>query len=238
MQSDPTKIAILIDVENVPVEHIKKSLEQIKTLGLIKSIRAYADWSTISATTKTKWTQLVNHYAIETIQHFKNAQKNSSDFSLIIDAMDLLYSKEFACFCIISSDSDFQQLAIRIRQDGVQVYGYGEEKTPKIYQIACNKFTVLKSQVAPQKTDQTKKATPKQLKDKNIALTLIQSACTQCESKDGWIYLGTLAKTIKGIEERFSTKDYGHATLSKLLKACPTHFELDNRNSNVRLLKY
>ena len=122
------KLAILIDADNAQASIVDKLLEEISRYGTASVKRAYGDWTTSNL---KGWKDVLHKVAIQPMQQFSyTTGKNSTDSSLIIDAMDLLHSGKLDGFCIVSSDSDFTRLATRIREAGLVVYGFGERKTP------------------------------------------------------------------------------------------------------------
>ncbi len=137
------RLAVLIDADNtfnvIPV--IDELFEEISKFGDASVRRIYGDWTD---TRLKRWKEVLPKHAIQPIQQFANTTgKNATDSALIIDAMDLLYSAPLDGFCIVSSDSDFTRLAIRFREAGKLVYGFGEEKTPDSLMAACNKFIYI-----------------------------------------------------------------------------------------------
>lgn len=130
------KLAVLIDADNATASIIEPLLKEVAKYGTAHVKRVYGDWT---STHLNSWQDKLNKYAIQPIQQFSyTSGKNSTDSSLIIDAMDLLYTSNFNGFCIVSSDSDFTRLACRIRESGLVVYGFGEKKTPEPFQKACD----------------------------------------------------------------------------------------------------
>lgn len=135
------KLAVLIDADNVPYSNIKGMMEEIAKYGTPTTKRIYADWTRPNA---TGWKNVLAEHAITPIQQYAYTYgKNSSDSALIIDAMDLLYSDKLDGFCIVSSDSDFTRLAVRLRESGMKVIGIGEKKTPKAFIAACDRFIFI-----------------------------------------------------------------------------------------------
>src|SRR6201994_5068354 len=135
------KLAVLIDADNVPYANIKEMLEEISKNGTPTIKRIYADWT---KPTVSGWKGVLLENAITPIQQYSyTSGKNSSDSALIIDAMDLLYSDKINGFCIVSSDSDFTRLAIRLREAGMKVIGIGEKKTLIPFITACDKFIYI-----------------------------------------------------------------------------------------------
>lgn len=137
------RLAVLIDADNTfpVIDIIDELFEEISKFGDASIKRIYGDWTTEKL---KNWKPVLPKHAIQPIQQYANTKgKNSTDSALIIDAMDLLYSAPLDGFCIISSDSDFTRLAIRFRESGKIVYGFGEEKTPESLRAACNKFIYI-----------------------------------------------------------------------------------------------
>ncbi|MFT3794324.1 NYN domain-containing protein [Flavobacterium sp.] len=141
MQNKELKLAVLIDADNVPYSNVKGMMEEIAKYGTPTTKRIYADWTRPNA---NGWKTVLAEHAITPVQQYAyTTGKNSSDSALIIDAMDLLYSGKLDGFCIVSSDSDFTRLAVRLRESGMKVIGIGEKKTPKAFIAACDRFIFI-----------------------------------------------------------------------------------------------
>ncbi len=137
------KFAILIDTDNISFKYISAIMDEMTRHGVVTYRRAYGDWTSTHA--KGWKTKLVEN-SITPMQQFSNTVgKNATDSTLIIDAMDILYTGNVDGFCIVSSDGDFTRLAIRLRESGMVVVGMGEEKTPRSFRTACSQFTVLEN---------------------------------------------------------------------------------------------
>lgn len=137
------RLAVLIDADNTfpVIDIIDELFEEISKFGDASIRRIYGDWTTERL---KKWKPVLPKHAIQPVQQYANTKgKNSTDSALIIDAMDLLYQAPLDGFCIVSSDSDFTRLAVRFRESGKLVYGFGEEKTPESLIAACNKFIYI-----------------------------------------------------------------------------------------------
>ncbi|NLL65680.1 MAG: NYN domain-containing protein [Clostridiaceae bacterium] len=135
------RMAILIDADNISYEYLDALMSEVARYGLPTIKRIYGDWTSPNL---NGWKPLLQEYAIIPIQQFSyTTGKNSTDSALIIDAMDLLYTEKVDVFCLVSSDSDFTRLAMRLREEGRKVYGFGEQKTPKAFIAACDKFIYL-----------------------------------------------------------------------------------------------
>ena len=137
------RFAILFDTDNISAKYISAIMDEMTKHGIVTYRRAYGDWTSTHA--KGWKTKLVEN-SITPMQQFSNTVgKNATDSTLIIDAMDILYTGNVDGFCIVSSDGDFTRLAIRLRESGMAVIGMGEEKTPRSFRTACSQFTVLEN---------------------------------------------------------------------------------------------
>ena len=137
------RLAVLIDADNTfkVIDIIDELFEEISKFGDASVRRIYGDWTQNQL---SRWKEVLPKHAIQPMQQYANTKgKNSTDSALIIDAMDLLYTAPLDGFCIVSSDSDFTRLAIRFRESGKLVYGFGEEKTPESLRAACNQFIYI-----------------------------------------------------------------------------------------------
>lgn len=165
------RLAVLIDADNTfpVIDIIDELFEEISKFGDASIKRIYGDWTTEKL---KNWKPVLPKHAIQPIQQYANTKgKNSTDSALIIDAMDLLYSAPLDGFCIISSDSDFTRLAIRFRESGKIVYGFGEEKTPESLRAACNKFIyieILSQQKVNISANEDSKEIKTQLEESNL----------------------------------------------------------------------
>ena len=132
------RLAVLIDADNAQPSITEGLLSEVAKYGVASVKRIYGDWTTPSL---TGWKSVLLEHSIHPVQQFRyTVGKNATDTAMIIDAMDLLYTRRFDGFCLVSSDSDFTRLASRIREEGLLVYGFGEQKTPKAFVSACDKF--------------------------------------------------------------------------------------------------
>jgi uncharacterized LabA/DUF88 family protein len=150
------RLAVLIDADNIPSGIVKEMMEEIAKYGTPTFKRIYADWT---RPTLAGWKKVLLENAITPIQQYSySTGKNSSDSAMIIDAMDILYSGRVDGFCIVSSDSDFTRLAIRLREAGMKVIGFGERKTLSALISACDKFIYL--EILRRQPEQTLLPTP------------------------------------------------------------------------------
>ncbi|MFA6770391.1 MAG: NYN domain-containing protein, partial [Bacteroidales bacterium] len=139
MNNSIFNIAVLIDGDNAQAKIIKEIIEEVSKYGKVTIRRIYGDWTTPQM---NSWKEILNNYSISPIQKFNyTTGKNSTDSSLIIDAMDILHSRGVHGFCIVSSDSDYTGLAKRIREEGLFVMGIGRKSTPIAFVNSCEIFT-------------------------------------------------------------------------------------------------
>ena len=205
------KLAVLIDAENAQASLSSELLAEIAKYGIVNVKRAYGDWTT---TTLKGWKNVLHKHAIQPIQQFSYTQgKNASDSSLIIDAMDLLHSNHLDGFCLISSDSDFTRLATRIRESGLVVYGFGEEKTPEAFISACDKFIFTEVLKAKPQLPIQNQDTQNKLKE------IVISAIKAVSKEDGWAALSGVGGYITKNNPSFDSRNYGHEKLGKLIKS-------------------
>src|SRR5574343_1219569 len=136
---EPTlRLAVLIDADNAQAAVIEGILAEVARFGEASVKRIYGDFTSPNS---SSWKKVLQKYALKPVQQFAyTTGKNATDSTLIIDAMDLLYTRKFDGFCLITSDSDFTGLAVRLREEGLLVYGFGEQKTPEAFRNACHKF--------------------------------------------------------------------------------------------------
>jgi uncharacterized LabA/DUF88 family protein len=215
-ESRSPRLAVLIDADNTSAKIANGLFEEIAKLGEASVRRIYGDFS---STRSKGWTDILAKHAIIPLQQFAyTTGKNASDITLVIDAMDLLHSGRFDGFCLVSSDSDFTRLAARIREQGVDVFGFGEQKTPESFRQACRRFVYTENLVAPVTHNQDAAAAPKPLQSASAATPLIKKAITQLESEDGWVTLGEVGKQLANLASDFDPRTYGFRKLSDLVR--------------------
>jgi uncharacterized LabA/DUF88 family protein len=225
--SPQTRLAVLIDADNAQPSITDALLTEIAKYGVASVKRIYGDWTTPSL---GGWKAVLLEHSIQPVQQFRyTVGKNATDTAMIIDAMDLLYTKRFDGFCLVSSDSDFTRLASRIREEGLLVYGLGEKKTPKAFVSACDKFIfteVLRFQVDEEPT--VKKKSPNELKGDARLVNLLRNALEAASDESGWANLGTLGSNIAKQAPEFDPRNYGFSKLGDLVAATKL-FEVDER---------
>jgi len=225
------RIAMLIDGENAQSSLIDKMVAETGKYGMVTVRRIYGDWTTPQM---KSWKDVLNTHAIQPIQQFRyTIGKNSSDASLIIDAMDILYEGTVHGFCLVSSDSDYTRLATRIREKGLFVMGIGRKNTPPAFVKACEVFVYTENLMPEKKiikiVPQQQEAIPGNVT--NDPLPLLKNAFDMAEQEDGWAFLGTLGGRLRQLDPGFDSRTYGYNQLSQLVKAQKDTFEIKENKS-------
>jgi uncharacterized LabA/DUF88 family protein len=241
------KLAVLIDADNVPYSNVKGMMEEIAKFGTPTTKRIYADWTRPNA---NGWKSVLLEHAITPIQQYSyTVGKNSSDSAMIIDAMDLLYSDKVDGFCIVSSDSDFTRLAIRLRESGMKVIGIGEKKTPNSFIVACDRFIYIEvldgaiNKKLPKRSTDTKKPIEKPV-EKSLnkidlqTIELIETTIEDICDDDGWAFLGDVGNLIVKKKPEFDPRNYGFTKLTPMLKSLTEILEIDERESDKKGIKH
>jgi len=226
-------LAVLIDGDNIPSAQVKEMIEEIAKYGNPSIKRIYGDWTKPHL---SKWKNLLLENAITPIQQYGyTTGKNATDSAMIIDAMDILYSRKVNGFCLVSSDSDFTRLATRLREAGMQVIGIGEKKTPNPFIVACDKFIyieILKSRAANsenQKEKQQDKSSVDVVTKKVIQF--IASTIADVSDDDGWAFLGDVGGLLVKKQPNFDSRNFGFDKLTPLIKSIG-EFEVEQRENS------
>jgi len=211
------RLAVLIDADNASAKIADGLFEEIAKIGEASVRRIYGDFA--NARSKA-WTDVLARHAIIPQQQFAyTTGKNASDITLVIDAMDLLHSGRFDGFCLVSSDSDFTRLAARIREQGVDVFGFGEQKTPESFRQACRRF-IYTENLLPVTAGNGSDAstTSKSLQPPSAATPIIKKVIGQMETEDGWVLLGAVGTQLANLASDFDPRTYGFRKLSDLVR--------------------
>jgi uncharacterized LabA/DUF88 family protein len=219
------RLAVLIDAENASAKIVDGLFEEIAKIGEASVRRIYGDFS--NARSKAWADTLSKHAIIPHQQYSYTSGKNASDITLVIDAMDLLHSGRFQGFCLVSSDSDFTRLAARIREEGVNVFGFGEQKTPESFRQACRRF-IYTENLLPNSSEDSQDAASaaKSLKPAKAATPIIKKVVAQMEGDDGWVLLGEVGKQLANLASDFDPRTFGSSKLSDLVRKTNA-FEID-----------
>src|ERR1700756_3527248 len=219
MPSEPRspRLAVLIDADNASAKIVDGLFEEIAKIGEASVRRIYGDFSNPRS---QGWADTLSKHAIIPQQQFAyTTGKNAYDITLVIDAMDLLHSGRFDGFCLVSSDSDFTRLAARIREQGVDVFGFGEQKTPESFRQACRKFIYTENLLPEAQVSTAEEGTStKALQPPSAAIPILNRAMMQMETEDGWVGLGAVGQRLANIASDFDPRTYGYRKLSDLVR--------------------
>ena len=259
------RLAVLIDADNAPRSALGDVMAEVAVYGTPTIKRIYGDWTTPNL---ASWKPLLLENAITPVQQYGyTTGKNSTDSAMIIDAMDILYTGQVDGFVLVSSDSDFTRLAIRLREAGKKVYGMGEKKTPNPFIVACDKFVyieVIRSAAQQERAEEAAREEPKEppkparraarKKGAEAApapapeaeppsrvpkeiITLLADSVEMLVDEDGYAPLGEVANLLVRKKRDFDPRNFGFSKLSKLVKALP-RFEVDVRQGGQSNMKH
>ena len=232
-EENDLKLAVLIDADNIPYSNIKGMLNEIAKFGIPTIKRIYGDWT---KPTVSGWKPALLKHAITPIQQYSyTTGKNATDSAMIIDAMDILHSEKVDGFCIVSSDSDFTRLAIRLRESGMVVIGIGEKKTPQPFIVACNKFIyieIIGALAIPKQTPKTTTTSDRKTEIDvidNKFIQLLKSSIEDMADDDGWAFLAAVGALLNKKKPDFDPRNYGFSKLTPLIKSLSKYFTVDER---------
>ena len=259
------RLAVLIDADNAPRSALGDVMAEVAVYGTPTIKRIYGDWTTPNL---ASWKPLLLENAITPVQQYGyTTGKNSTDSDMIIDDMAILYTGQVDGFVLVSSDSDFTRLAIRLREAGKKVYGMGEKKTPNPFIVACDKFVyieVIRSAAQQERAEEAAREEPKEppkparrtAKKKGAeaapppapeaeppargpkeSITRLADSVEMLADEDGYAPLGEVANLLVRKKRDFDPRNFGFSKLSKLVKALP-RFEVDVRQGGQSNMKH
>ncbi|GGG80377.1 hypothetical protein GCM10011415_32180 [Salipiger pallidus] len=214
MTQDNRLLAVLIDADNTSPKYARAIFDELASLGEASVRRLYGDFSSQQM---AGWSKIAAEFGLVPLHSPANTVgKNASDIALVIDAMDLMHTGRFDGFVLVSSDSDFTRLASRIREQGLDVYGMGMQKTPDAFRKACKRFIFLENlDGAPEQKPGNQ--APKPVAGLEEARNLIFTAMDAIEQDDDWYTLGQLGQFITAANPDFDTRTFGKRKLSDLV---------------------
>ncbi|WP_296048966.1 NYN domain-containing protein [uncultured Alteromonas sp.] len=212
---DKEKIAIFIDADNAPAVKIDTVLSELAKHGVVNIRKAYGNWKNQNLKT---WEDLLHEYAIQPVQQFDLTKgKNATDIALVIDVMDVLYTKDVDVICLVSSDCDFTPLVTRCLAEGKFVVGFGERKAPKPFVNSCSRFLYLDKESDPD-AEATVQTQHQKLKSDTKLMNLLRQAVDAVSEENGWAQLGLIGNHISN-HTSFDQRNYGFKKLSDLFMA-------------------
>jgi len=219
------RLAVLIDADNTSAKIAAGLFEEIAKFGEASVRRIYGDFA--SSCSKA-WNDVLARHAIIPQQQFAyTTGKNASDIALVIDAMDLLHTGRFDGFCLVSSDSDFTRLALRIREQGLDVFGFGTQKAPESFRQACRRFIYTENLVPTVSSNGTEATEAPSLRQPSAATPVIKKVIAQMECEDGWVSLSAVGAQLANLASDFDPRTYGFRKLSDLVKKTNS-FDIDH----------
>jgi uncharacterized protein (TIGR00288 family) len=239
--SDKQRIALLIDCDNVSYRSVEGVLSFLAKYGKVNVRHAFGDWQ---AEQLKGWVGKLQPNAIRPMQQFAyTKQKNATDSAMIIDAMDLLYSNTVDAFALMTSDCDFTPLVMRLRESGLTVFGFGEEKTPDAFVDSCSQFVFIEklaeleqsSEPDKQSNTPTTRVPGKTLRQKSDIVRLLRNAVEESSDDAGWSNLSAVGTYISN-NSSFSPINYGYAKLGDIVREIGL-FETEIRQGSALFVK-
>ncbi|MCB1604454.1 MAG: NYN domain-containing protein [Gammaproteobacteria bacterium] len=238
------RIALLIDCDNVSHKAIDGVMSELAKYGVVNIRKAYGNWKSPHS---QGWEEKLHPFAITPVQQFVyTAGKNATDAAMIIDAMDLLYSQPVDAFALMTSDSDFTPLAMRILTSGLKVYGFGAKKTPAPFISACSQFIFIENLIGVEQIDSedqelsdnsgARKLTRNELRQDSGLVRLLRTAVEQTVEDDGWSHLGQVGQYISN-NSSFSPVNYGYKKLSEIIRISDLFKIAMRKNNSVMYIR-
>jgi len=217
MPSPPSNsIALLIDADNAPSSKIDFIIAELANHGVVNIRRAYGNWKKHGL---KGWEDALHGHAIQPMQYFDLVKgKNATDMGLLIDAMDILYTKDVQTFALVSSDCDFTSLVRRLREDGKEVIGFGAKRTPDAFVNSCTRFLYLDEDENSEQARKHAALTNDQLKSNTRLMRTLRNAVRAAMGDDGWARLSPVGSHIAN-QGPLNHRTYGFDKLSDLFAA-------------------
>jgi uncharacterized protein (TIGR00288 family) len=234
--AEKKRIALLIDCDNVSHNSIEGVLEELAKYGTVNVRHAHGDWNNQNL---SGWREKLHPHAIRPMQQFAYTKgKNATDSAMIIDAMDLLFSGNVEAFALMTSDSDFTPLVLRMLESGLPVYGFGEKKTPQPFVDACSTF-IYTENLGSEKCEKSASSIHQAKKSKNelrgdtALVKMLRTATEQTSDDDGWAHMSKVGHYISN-NSSFSPINYGYTKLGDLIRASEL-FDIEMRKDGTAM---
>ena len=230
-EAPPLRLAVLIDADNAQASLIEPLLAEVALYGEATVRRIYGDFTSSHS---ASWKKVLQPHAIKPVQQFAyTTGKNATDSALIIDAMDLLYTRRFDGFCLVTSDSDFTGLAMRLREEGLTVLGFGAKKTPEAFRKACHRFvyTELLNEESQADDEPAPRQTREVQRPAKFPKKFMLTALEETSDDSGWANLGAFGSYLNNVQPDFDSRTYGFRKLADLVKSRPDLFETEERRT-------
>lgn len=230
--STENKIALIIDCDNAKADAIYGIMEELSKYGETSIRRAYGNWKG-----SNPWEEVLHPFAIQPVQQFPYTRgKNATDLAMTIDAMEILFTENVDLFAIVSSDSDFTPLAMKLRAKSKQVIGFGEEKTPQPFIDSCNTFTYIDKFKKPTENDDSTSSIEKidkgKLRGNSKIMKAIREAIDEKSDDDGWAEASAISQQINQLV-RLSPRSFGYTKWAQLIRATEYFGERKNSKGQV-----
>lgn len=213
------RIALLIDAENISPRYIDRIMKEIVKHGEITYKRIYRDWTSDSA---IGWKEVILEHGLNPVQQYSyTSGKNATDFAVIIDAMDILYTGNVDTFCLATSDSDFTRLAVRLKEAGKQVIGMGEKKVPRTFAICCDTYVFLDVEAEHLREDGLDDMCGRRIPKEELRI-FMEDIIRQNDEKQKTTGMGQIGSELKRQYPDFSLKHYDCRTLSQFIEQFDT----------------
>ena len=241
-------IALFIDCDNISHRSIEGIINELSKYGIVNIRQAYGNWTKDNL---KNWEEKLLEFAIKPIQQFDYSKnKNATDILMTIDAIDLLHTKKIDAFAFATSDSDFTPVVMRVQNEGIRVYGFGERKTPKPFMVACSQFIFTEQLMKEDKLVVEKKETievienhqtpikktGKQMRQDTWLVNLLRTALEQTMDEDGWANLASIGQYINN-STSFSPINFGYKKLSSLINEIDLfdiYLDEDSKQMSIR----
>ena len=215
LPNERMQFAVLIDADNVSSKYAATIFEELEKYGLSSYRRIYGNWSKGNG-----WNEgMLLEYSIMPVQQFSyTTGKNATDMAMVIDAMDILFKNKVQGFCLVTSDSDFTRLAMRLREENMFVLGMGESKTPVALTRACNRFIHL-NLVAEQNKSGESESVALEPEENVTPISEVRGAVLALINENGGrqVDLSRIGNRLNDKFSDFDVRNYGYSKLSTLI---------------------